>query len=277
MNRKGLTLIEIMITVAIIGLIAAIAIPNFARSRQKAFADVCALNLKCIEEAKSMFALDTGAAKDEEPTEDDLAPYMQQGFPQPVVAGALYTIGTLVQPATCSVHSPNLGSIFAPGFPNSLIDTIKANYPDTKMDSEEGMWYYTSYGRIMEIQYETGQSYSDGYINVDGATGEIVSVIPPGSDGVYNILQQSNLDTESSQLNILGTNYEITDGAFFHVPSSYAQDLVDGNEYYPDFSMYLRKSLITQYLPQGGWIVDGYGDGIACIDHDGNITYNTLQ
>ena len=110
MNKRGLTLTEIMITVAIIGLVAAIAIPNFARARQKALADVCAQNLKVIEGAKSMWALDTGAGKNEEPSEEELGEYIQSGFPQPVIAGALYTIGTLVVPASCSYHGDSLGN-----------------------------------------------------------------------------------------------------------------------------------------------------------------------
>ena len=60
MNRKGFTLVEIMIVVAIIGLLAAIAIPNFVRARAKAQAETCIANLRQIEGAVQVWAVDNG-------------------------------------------------------------------------------------------------------------------------------------------------------------------------------------------------------------------------
>jgi prepilin-type N-terminal cleavage/methylation domain-containing protein len=51
MNRKGFTLVEIMIVVAIIGILAAIAIPNFLKSRTESQKNACIANLKQIEGA----------------------------------------------------------------------------------------------------------------------------------------------------------------------------------------------------------------------------------
>ena len=59
-NQKpgGFTLVEIMIVVAIIGMLAAIAIPNYAKARQKAQMALCVVNLRVIDDAVEQWALD---------------------------------------------------------------------------------------------------------------------------------------------------------------------------------------------------------------------------
>jgi len=56
--KKGFTLVEIMIVVAIIGLLAAIAIPSFMRARLTSQANACINNLRQIESAKDQYALE---------------------------------------------------------------------------------------------------------------------------------------------------------------------------------------------------------------------------
>ena len=48
-RRQGFTLVEIMIVVAIIGILSAIAIPNFVRNRNEAQRKTCIANMKLIE------------------------------------------------------------------------------------------------------------------------------------------------------------------------------------------------------------------------------------
>ena len=62
MRRKGFTLVEIMIVVAIIGLLAAIAIPNFVKARDTAQKNACIANLKQIQGAIQVWAIDNNAS-----------------------------------------------------------------------------------------------------------------------------------------------------------------------------------------------------------------------
>jgi len=56
MNKKGFTLVEIMIVVLIIGLLAAIAIPNFIKARKTTQMNACIDNMRnivgAVEQAK---------------------------------------------------------------------------------------------------------------------------------------------------------------------------------------------------------------------------------
>ncbi|EEF57972.1 type IV pilin protein [Pedosphaera parvula] len=79
-NRaSGFTLVEIMIVVAIIGLLATIAIPNFVRARLKAQQTSCISNLKQIDGAKQQWALENKAAGNAVPVLANVQAYLGRG------------------------------------------------------------------------------------------------------------------------------------------------------------------------------------------------------
>ena len=75
MKRKSFTLVEIMIVVAIIGLLAAIAIPSFLNARNTSRKNACINNLRQIDGAQQQAML---AAGTDAPTTVQVQAYLKQ-------------------------------------------------------------------------------------------------------------------------------------------------------------------------------------------------------
>ena len=106
--RGGFTLIEIMIIVAVIGLLTTIAIPNFIKCRDTARLNSILHNLRLLESAKEQWALEykhgEGAATDMAV----LAEYLKGGTVK-TVTGETYFSNVVGSPAYAT-NGAQLGS-----------------------------------------------------------------------------------------------------------------------------------------------------------------------
>ncbi len=108
-SKQGFTLVEIMIVVAIIGMLAAIAIPNFVKARNTAQANACIANMKQIDGGIQQWALEKGKKDADAIVAAEVADYVKGRKMPTCPAGGDYVLGANVA-AVPSVTCPNAAS-----------------------------------------------------------------------------------------------------------------------------------------------------------------------
>jgi prepilin-type N-terminal cleavage/methylation domain-containing protein len=78
-KHAGFTLVEIMIVVAIIALLAAIAVPNFLRSRKRSQATQILEDLRILDSATDQYAIETNKTSTAAVAWTDVQNYMKTG------------------------------------------------------------------------------------------------------------------------------------------------------------------------------------------------------
>ncbi len=115
MKKSGFTLVEIMIVVAIIGLLAAIAIPSFVKARTTSQQNACINNLRQIDSSKEQWAMANNKSGTYAVTTADITTadtginsYMKKVPACPAGDADSYTYGDIGEAPVCSLSGADV-------------------------------------------------------------------------------------------------------------------------------------------------------------------------
>ena len=89
-KRSGFTILEVMVVVALIGLLTAMVVPHVLNSRNKADQKSCLNNLRQIDQAIQLWAVESKALSTDVVTHTNLVPYLRKTPACPAVKGGTF-------------------------------------------------------------------------------------------------------------------------------------------------------------------------------------------
>lgn len=105
-----------VVGIAVLGMLAAIAIPNFVKARHTAQMNACINNLRQIDAAKQQWALENKKAMTDTPTQSEVVVYLKDGQLPICPGGGAYTINAVDKDPACSAPNHRLSA--SPAFPS---------------------------------------------------------------------------------------------------------------------------------------------------------------
>jgi prepilin-type N-terminal cleavage/methylation domain-containing protein len=105
-KNQGFTLVEIMIVVAIIGLLAAIAIPSFVKARNTSQQNACINNLRQIDAGKEQWAMAAKKNDTDDVNTVSVDEYIKGNTTPSCPSGGVYTYDKIGSKPKCNITSP---------------------------------------------------------------------------------------------------------------------------------------------------------------------------
>lgn len=105
-SEAGMSMLELLVILGIIGMIIAIGVPNLFKARDTAQQRACIENLSRLEGFKQQWGAEQKKSEGDIPSITDLEPYFKK--PALCPAGGTYSLNALGIKCTCSVPGHTL-------------------------------------------------------------------------------------------------------------------------------------------------------------------------